>query len=101
MLSNLNPIVCRFLRINDPELADDYSLTRVPCLVFFRKEIPIVYAGDMNDENEMLEWLIKNQSSADDEDVLETVNGEQLEIMVDNVDNLMIYFYDSTRMSLK
>ena len=60
-----------------------------------------MYAGDMNDENEMLEWLIKNQSSADDEDVLETVNGEQLEIMVDNVDNLMIYFYDSTRMSLK
>jgi len=91
----------RFLRINDPELADDYSLTRIPCLVFFRREIPIVYAGDMNDENEMLEWLIKNQSSADDEDVLESVDGEQLEIMVDNVDNLMIYFYDNTRMSLK
>ena len=49
----------------------------------------------------MLEWLIKNQSSADDEDVLEHVDGEQLEIMVDNVDNLMIYFYDNTRMSTK
>jgi len=91
----------RFLRINDPELADDYSLPRIPCLVFFRREIPIVYAGDMNDENEMLEWLIKNQSSADDEDVLESVTGEQLEIMVDNVDNLMIYFYDNTRLSMK
>jgi len=91
----------RFLRINDPELADDYSLPRIPCLVFFRREIPIVYAGDMNDENEMLEWLIKNQSSADDEDVLETVTAEQLEIMVDNVDNLMIYFYDNTRLSMK
>ena len=55
----------------------------------------------MNDENEMLEWLIKNQSSADDEDVLENANSEQLEIMVDNVDNLMIYFYDNTRLSTK
>lgn len=91
----------RFLRINDAELAEDYSLPRIPCLVFFRREIPIVYAGDMNDENEMLEWLIKNQSSADDEDVLEHVNEEKLEIMVDNVDNLMIYFYDNTRMSTK
>ena len=69
--------------------------------MFFRREIPIVYAGDMNDENEMLEWLIKNQSSADDDDVLESANGEQLEIMVENVDNLMIYFYDNTRMSTK
>jgi len=91
----------RFLRINDPELADDYTLPGIPCLVFFRREIPIVYTGDMNDEHEMLEWLIKNQSSADDEDVLETVNNEQLEIMVENVDNLMIYFYDNTRLSSK
>jgi len=91
----------RFLRINDPELAEDYTLPRIPCLVFFRREIPIVYPGDVNDENEMLEWLIKNQSSADDEDVIEHVDEEQLEIMVDNVDNLMIYFYDNTRMSTK
>ena len=69
--------------------------------MFFRREIPIVYAGDMNDENEMLEWLIKNQSSADDDDVLEHVDSDQLEIMVENVDNLMIYFYDNTRMSTK
>jgi len=91
----------RFLRINDPELAEDYTLPRIPCLVFFRREIPIVYPGDVNDENEMLEWLIKNQSSADDEDIIEHVDEEQLEIMVDNVDNLMIYFYDNTRMSTK
>ena len=28
--------IFRFLRINDPELADDYSLKKIPCLVFFR-----------------------------------------------------------------
>ena len=91
----------RFLRINDKELAEDYSLPSLPSLVFFRREIPIVYAGDLTDEHEMLEWMIKNKSSADDEDVLEMVDAEQLEIMVDNVDNLLVFFFDNTRMSLK
>ena len=69
--------------------------------MFFRREIPIVYAGDLTDEHEMLEWMIKNKSSADDDDVLEKVDERQLEIMVDNVDNLLVYFYDKTRMSKK
>ena len=69
--------------------------------MFFRREIPIVYAGDLTDEHEMLEWMIKNKSSADDEDVLEKVDEKQLEIMADNVDNLLVYFYDNTRMSKK
>ena len=60
-----------------------------------------MYAGDLTDEHEMLEWMIKNKSSADDNDVLEKVDERQLEIMVDNVDNLLVYFYDNTRMSKK
>ena len=60
-----------------------------------------MYAGDLSDEHEMLEWMIKNKSSADDEDVLERVEERQLEIMVDNVDNLLVYFWDNTRMSRK
>ena len=60
-----------------------------------------MYAGDLTDEQEMLEWMIKNKSSADDEDVLEKVDEKQLEIMADNVDNLLVYFYDNTRMSKK
>jgi hypothetical protein len=47
-----------------------------------RQEIPIVYAGELKDEQEMLEWLIKNQSSADDDDVIEDTTEEKLEIMV-------------------
>ena len=82
-------------------MAEDYSLPSVPSLVFFRREIPIVYPGDLTDEQEMLEWMIKNKSSADDDDVLEMVDGTQLEIMVDNVDNLLVYFWDNTRMSRK
>ena len=35
----------RFVRIHDVELAEDYSLYYMPSLVYFRKEIPIVYNG--------------------------------------------------------
>ena len=55
----------------------------------------------MKDEQEMLEWLIKNQSSADDDDTIEETDEEKLEIMVDNVDNLMIIFIDNSRLSTR
>ena len=41
-----------------------------------------MYAGELKDEQEMLEWLIKNQSSADDDDTIEETTEEKLEIMV-------------------
>ena len=96
-----SPSTRRFLRIQDKELADDFSLASLPSLVFFRREIPIVYSGDLKDEHEMLEWMIKNKSSADDDDVLEMVDSKQLEIMLENVDNLLIFFFDNTRLSKK
>ena len=71
-------------------------------VVFLRRnEIPVVYAGELKDEQEMLEWLIKNQSSADDDDTIEETDEEKLEIMVDNVDNLMIIFIDNSRLSTR
>ena len=61
----------------------------------------MVYAGELKDEQEMLEWLIKNQNSADDDDTIEETDEEKLEIMVDNVDNLMIIFIDNSRLSTR
>lgn len=34
-----------FVKINDPELADEYSLGTLPALVYYRKRIPVVYDG--------------------------------------------------------
>ena len=64
-------------------------------------ERPIASEQSKDIQKLLVSWMIKNKSSADDEDVLEMVDGEQLEIMVDNVDNLLVYFYDNTRMSNK
>ncbi|CAL4119597.1 unnamed protein product, partial [Meganyctiphanes norvegica] len=34
-----------FVKINDPDLADEYSLGSLPALVYYRKRIPVVYDG--------------------------------------------------------
>jgi len=91
----------RFLRIKDVELADDYSLASLPSLVYFRHEIPVVYNGELSDSAEVLEWLIMERSGADELDELEFVSGDQLDIMVQTVDQLLVLFLDNTRMSNK
>lgn len=51
----------RFVKIVDARLADEYSLSTLPALVYFRNGIPVVYHGDLMDEPEVLEWLIQHQ----------------------------------------
>lgn len=87
----------RFVKINDKELADEYSLKTLPALVYFRAGIPVVYHGDLRDEPEVLEWLIQHQTSVDDEDVVEKVGADKLEIMIENVDHLLVLYHDSKK----
>lgn len=91
----------RFVKIFDTELADEYSLTELPSLVYFRNGIPVVYHGELDDETEVLEWLIQHQSSIDDEDDIENVNDQKLDIMVKNIDHLMVLFHDGKKKSKK
>lgn len=41
-----------FVKINDPELADEYSLGSLPALVYYRRRIPVVYDGKREKEGE-------------------------------------------------
>lgn len=34
------------VKINDPDLADEYSLGSLPSLVYYRKRIPVVFDGE-------------------------------------------------------
>ena len=51
----------RFVKIRDRELAEEYSLAALPSLVYFRGGIPVVFTGDLSDEEDVLEWLIQHQ----------------------------------------
>jgi hypothetical protein len=40
----------------------------------------------------VLEWLIENKSSGDENDVIEEVTAKTLSTMIGNVDNLVVLF---------
>ena len=48
----------RFVKIRDEELADEYSLSDIPALVYFRNGIPVVYDGDLKDEDEVCDIIV-------------------------------------------
>jgi len=91
----------RFVRIQDEKLAEDFSLEAIPSLVYFRGGIPIVYQGDLTDEAEVLEWLIQQQSTVGDEDIVESVDNNELDIMMRNVDYLLVLYHDRKKRSQK
>lgn len=83
-----------FVKIHDEELAEEYSLGDLPRLVYYRHEIPIIYEGELSREEDVLEWLIANKSTGDEEDVIEDVTAKTLNTLIGNVDNLVVLFYD-------
>nr|CAG4638530.1 EOG090X0856 [Cyclestheria hislopi] len=82
------------LKIADEQLAEEYSLTSLPTLVYYRNRIPIVYEGDLMREEEVLEWLVQNKNTGDDEDIIEDVTGKTLETLINTVEHLAVLFYD-------
>ncbi|XP_022120611.1 uncharacterized protein LOC110996995 isoform X3 [Pieris rapae] len=83
-----------FVKIHDEELAEEYSLGELPRLVYYRHQIPIIYEGELSREEDVLEWLIANKSTGDEEDVIEDVTAKTLNTLIGNVDNLVVLFYD-------
>ncbi|XP_061710950.1 uncharacterized protein LOC133520506 isoform X10 [Cydia pomonella] len=83
-----------FVKIHDEELAEEYSLGELPRLVYYRHEIPIIYENELSKEEDVLEWLIANKSTGDEEDVIEDVTAKTLNTLIGNVDNLVVVFYD-------
>ncbi|CAH2105859.1 unnamed protein product [Euphydryas editha] len=83
-----------FVKIHDEELAEEYSLGDLPRLVYYRHQIPVIYEGELSREEDVLEWLIANKSTGDEEDVIEDVTAKTLNTLIGNVDNLVVLFYD-------
>nr|XP_021208945.1 uncharacterized protein LOC101735409 isoform X2 [Bombyx mori] len=83
-----------FVKIHDEELAEEYSLGELPRLVYYRHQIPIIYEGELSKEEDVLEWLIANKSTGDEEDVIEDVTAKTLNTLIINVDHLVVLFYD-------
>ncbi|XP_027840117.2 uncharacterized protein LOC114121834 isoform X3 [Aphis gossypii] len=84
-----------FVKIHDSSLADEYNLGDLPKLVYYRHQIPIVYEHELTKEEDVLEWLVQNKSTGDEEDVIEDVTSKTLDTLIGSVDNLVVLFYDN------
>ncbi|KYN00550.1 Putative protein disulfide-isomerase C1F5.02, partial [Cyphomyrmex costatus] len=83
-----------FVKIADEELADEYNLGPLPALVYYRHQIPIIYEHELSREEDVLEWLVANKSTGDEEDIIEDVTAKTLNTLIGNIDNLVVLFYD-------
>ncbi|XP_076628680.1 hulk isoform X2 [Colletes latitarsis] len=83
-----------FVKIADEQLADEYNLGPLPVLVYYRHQIPIIYEHELSREEDVLEWLVANKSTGDEEDVIEDVTAKTLQTLIGNIDNLVVLFYD-------
>ncbi|KAJ9596073.1 hypothetical protein L9F63_012741 [Diploptera punctata] len=84
-----------FVKIADEELAEEYNLENLPALVYYRHQIPIIYTSELTREEDVLEWLVQNKSTGDEEDVIEDVTAKALDTLIGSVDNLVVLFYDN------
>ena len=53
------------------------------------------------DEAEVLEWLIQQQATVADDDIVESVDKDELDIMMRNVDYLLVLYHDRKKRSQK
>ncbi|XP_058832625.1 uncharacterized protein LOC131690704 isoform X4 [Topomyia yanbarensis] len=83
-----------FVKIHDEALAEEYNLGPLPKLVYYRHQTPIVYEHELQREEDVLEWLIENKATGDEDDVIEEVNAKTLKTLIANIDNLVVLFYD-------
>ncbi|KRT80652.1 Thioredoxin, partial [Oryctes borbonicus] len=81
------------VKIQDPQLAKRYSIKTFPALVYFRNGNPLLFEGDLQNEESVLEWLIDddNRELADE---IESVNERMLARLLSESPFLAVFFYD-------
>lgn len=74
--------------MKDVEVAREYGVIEFPSLIYFEKQVPNVFEGDLMEEEEVLQWLITQKT----EDRIELITRIMLEYMVEETQYLAVYF---------
>ncbi|XP_068911269.1 uncharacterized protein hlk isoform X6 [Tenebrio molitor] len=80
----------QFVKIDDIAAAEEYGLDTLPAVVYFEKGIPNVYDGELEEEDEFLEWLVQQL----EKDEIEDVTDEMLDKLINEGKNLAVLFYN-------
>lgn len=81
-----------FVKIDDKKMAKDYGVFALPAILFFKmgSKEPVIYAGDLNDEQQILSWLLTQKDPAGD--VIEALEGDELTDLIEKSESLAVYF---------
>ncbi|XP_053966448.1 uncharacterized protein LOC128868405 isoform X12 [Anastrepha ludens] len=81
-----------FVKTSDPDVDKEYDLANLPALAFYRHKFRTIYDGDLMKEEEILDWVIDlHESTAD---VIESVDRKTLQVLINDVEHLAVFFYD-------
>ena len=83
-----------FVKSDEPATAKHYHIYNTPALVYFRRQNPVTFEGDLTDEEAILDWLTSQEVfSIGDE--IEEVNRKMLEKLLEENDFVAVYFCKS------
>lgn len=77
-----------FVKIDDPEEAKEYGIDHIPSLVFFERQIPFLYEGDLLKEEELLGWLLHQKRHSEIPDITD----EMMDKLIENTEYLAVLF---------
>lgn len=77
-----------FVKIDNLEEAKEYGAEKIPMMLYFKKGIPTVYEGNLEDEEKVLKWLEQQQKA----DQIEDVTDEMLDIIIEKMPHVAVLF---------
>lgn len=80
-----------FVTTEDMGLAKKNGIKNFPTLAFFRNKEPLIYSGDVEDEDEVLSWLT-DENTLEIPGKIEEVNSKMLENILDENDHVVVFF---------
>lgn len=80
-----------FVKINDKRVAKQYGINKFPALTYFREKEPIIYEGDLMDEEGVLDFLTSLEAM-DLPDRIEEVNSKILQKIIEETDYVAVLF---------
>lgn len=80
-----------FVKVLSTEAAEKFGILNVPSLVYFRKKTPLIYDGDLTQEDKILQWLT-SQDVFEIKNEIEEVNKKMLDKLLDENEFLAVFF---------
>lgn len=80
----------KLVKIADPEEALEYGLSQLPALVFFEHKLPTIFEGNLENHDEVFDWV----TEAAMEDKIELVTVPMLERLFEDYKNIAAFVHD-------